>query len=234
VTLPGASSISYEYQHQPNPSGKGSYSTHLLVEEKTPGDRLIRNSYDTQRRVIAQLSTVGTSPKPSTRATFKYQVTSINEDKTVNGTTAVTDINGAITTYSYTSSQITSISYPQNSNGTAPGVTQEWNRESRYPRSLKRRTDRAGLITDFQYDAAGNLTRRSITGSLTGAGGSETATTSFSYNSNNILLSTIDALGGRTSYSYDDKKHPYNPTAITKSIGGTTISSTQLHYTDTG
>jgi YD repeat-containing protein len=233
VTLPDASVITYDYKEENNPSGKGTYSTHLITEERKPEGRIIQNSYDAQRRVISQAATVGTKPTPTTSAAFKYEVTT-NKDKTLTGTTKVTDSSGNITTYVYSNSQITSISYPKNGSGVAPTTTQEWYQGSGYPRSLKRRVDRRGLITDYQYDLAGNLISRTLTGNLTGSDGSEKATMSFAYNGNNILISTTDSLGEITSYSYGDGTHPYSPTLITKSVGEKTISSTQLQYTNTG
>ncbi len=229
VTLPDASIITYDYEKKPNPSGKKSYSTHLLVEEKTPGGRVLRNSYDSQRRVVSQASTVGTSPAPTTSATFAY-ANSINTDKTLNGTTKVTDINGNATTYMYANSQTTSTTYPKNEKGVAPTIVQEWYSSDGYPRSLKKRTDRRGLVTEYQYDAAGNLISRSITGDLTGHGGSETATATYTYN-NNLLIAATDTLEKITSYLYNESQQP---TTVTVSAAGHNISSTQLQYTNVG
>jgi len=233
VTLPDASIITYDYEKTPNPSGKGSYSTHLIVKETTPGGRILKNSYDSQRRVLTQAATVGTSPTPTLSATFRYD-NNANADKTLTGTTKVTDVNKNITTYTYANSQTTSITYPQNDNGSAPTITQEWCSDGGYPRSLKKRTDRRGLVTEYQYDTAGNLTSRSITGDLTGKGGSDTATTTFSYNNSNFLTSITDPVGRVATYFYNDSQHPYSPTSILTSSGGKTIGSIEIQYTNVG
>src|SRR5207245_577183 len=75
VTLPDASTIGYEYSHQPNTGGvPGFYSEHLITKEIKPGGRVLANVYDsgTTRRVTQQKSTVGADFSLVTNATFTY------------------------------------------------------------------------------------------------------------------------------------------------------------------
>ena len=239
VTLPDASAITYSYEHKEATSEGGAkitYSTHLITEEKKPNGRILQNSYDEQRRVVSQSSTVGMSPTPTQSATFNYGTPAIHADGTLSGTTIITDVNGNKTSYSIDNSQITNVIYPpQNNSGAIPNITQEWHSGTEgVPRALKSRTDRRGLVTTYQYDAQGNLTARTLTGNITGKGGNETATTSMTYNNQNLLSSITDPVGHGKTYAYEDASHPYNLTSITQTASGKTTSTTKLTYQDMG
>ncbi len=225
VTLADNSVINYSYQHAKNADGKF-YSTHLLTQEKTPNGRIIENSYDEQRRVISQASTVGTNPKPTLSASFTYSVSSSNADNTINGTTSVKNALGSTTTYSILNSQISKIHDPGNRT-----IVQNWNP---LLRCLTSRIDSRGLISSFEYDTQGNLISQTFNGNITGYSSSENAKSSFIYNANNMLTSLSDPMGNTTSYAYTDSSHPLQPTAITRRAEGKTISSTQFNYGNFG
>ncbi len=212
--------ITYAYKHATDE--KGSYSTHLLTEEKNPNGRIVQNSYDSQRRVISQASTVGVSPTPTTSATFSYNVTSGNANNTIHGSTSVQDAAGNTTTYFITNSQISKTAYPQNRT-----ISENWDETARV---LTSRTDARGLVTTLGYDTHGNLTSRTLQGNITGSGAQEIAKTTFTYNTNNMVTAITDALGNTTAYSYSDANHSFNPTSITKSAEGKTTSLTKMTY----
>jgi len=228
VTLPDNSVITYRYQ-------KG---THLLTQETNPNGRILQNSYDAERRVVTQASTVGVSPTPTTSATFTYNVTYTNSDNTINGTTSVKDASGNITTYTIAGSQISKITYPATGSGINPTTTQEWITQTWSKdvivRVLNSSTNKRGLVTNFTYDNQGNLTSRALSGKITGSGSNEIAKTTLTYNGNNIVTSITDPVGNSTSYSYSDSSHPFNPTSIVKTSDGKTVSSTILNYGNFG
>lgn len=212
------------------------YSSHLLKQEVKPGGRVIQNNYDSSGRVVSQYATVGTDLTPVLSGSFSYTVSGTNaDDKSVSGTTVFTDGLGRATTYVYTNSQITSITDPSQ----IP-VSQEWygwneTTNGAYPRSLKSRTDKRGLVTTYKYDSRGNPVEVSVTGDLTGdpAASSTTATTYTGYNSLNLVTSSTNATGNVTTYGYGTVPGQlYLPTSITKSNTGGIISSGTFTYED--
>jgi RHS repeat-associated protein len=96
-------------------------------------------------------------------------------------------------------------------------------------------TDALGHITDYDYDARGNLIKTiTAKGTLDQAieqyqydlAGNQTTSfdalghqTKYIYNSSNMLLQTIDALGGTTTYTYDRMGHQ---TSVTDALGRVT------------
>ena len=239
VTLPDASIITYSYQHTKATVvgiANTTYSTHLLTQETKPEGRILQNTYDEQGRVATQSSTFDVSSRLIQKAAFNYNVAATHADKTINGLTIITDVNGNKTIYTLNNSQITQVIYPpQNNSWTTPVITQEWYTGTEgIARALKSKTDRRGLVTNYQYDVQGNLTKRTLSGNITGNGGNEAAVTAMTYNARNLLTSITDPIGHSTAYGYDDRSHPYNPTSITQLASGKTISTTKLTYQDVG
>lgn len=252
VTLPDASTIQYQYQHQPNTTGGGFYSEHLLVEERKPQGRVLVNVYDnaTSRRVTQQKATVGvnattgaTNFTPITNATFAYK-TPAGADRTdtpntpISGYTVITDVNGQPTKYEYTDSLITKVTdaLTQTVNQTWYTLADETNSvPGAYRRSLRSRTDKRGLLTEYKYDAKGNLTEKKVTGDLTGAGNvNEVATTSSLYNTRHLVTETTDPLGNSVHYLYEHPTQFYLPTSIERRAPGGSVSTTALAYENTG
>ena len=244
VILPDASVIKYAYQHAETVASSTAanqtkapgtpYSTHLIVKEIKPNGRILENSYDDKRRVITQATTVGKSPSPSINATFTYTITSTNADGSLNGTTAVKDINGNTITYNFGNNQITGIVYPSQNKGTGVGPTasQTWETTTS-TRQLASNIDRRGAQTQYGYDTQGNLISKSVSGNLSGSHSNETATTTFTYDNKNRLLTKTDPVGINLSYNYDSA-HPALPHSITKTASGKTIETTTRTYADSG
>lgn len=231
VTLPDASEITYEYQHIITPTN--TYSTHLIVREVKPDGRVLENVYDRTNRVIVQLATVGVDLNTYTNAQFSYSNNFMfNATNGISGATWITDINGKVSSYEYTSNLITTITDPYNQT-----ISQQWywtnDSAGGYARSLKSRTDKRQLTTKYFYDSKGNVISNIVSGAdLTGDG--LTATTNFfGYNTtNNILMVAVDTMSNMTKYVYADPKYPYLPTAMERyASNGTAISTNLVIYT---
>jgi RHS repeat-associated protein len=220
VTLPDASQINYAYVHGYQPvtnsytanSNKYTnvidqvYSLHLLNSKTDPDGRILENTYDSQRRVLTQVATVGPDGGLMTNATFVYSNNFVLTNfvtNTISGYTKLADVFGNVTTYNYTNSRITLITDPLSQT-----VEQDWYDENTnltgyYPRSVWRTKDKRGLWTYFQYDSFGNITNMYTSGNLTGQGGTQTATNITYYNSNNLPVLSIDAIGNSNVFQYD-------------------------------
>ena len=219
-------------QLYPSSNPASVYSSHLLTQETKPGGRVLQNNYDSAGRVVSQYSTVGSDLTPVLSGSFTY-VTGTNSDKTLSGTTTFVDARGYSITYSCSNSQITQVTDPS---GT---VTQEWYAQDDgsggYRRSLKKRTDKRGLVTNYTYDARGNPVQVSVSGALKGdpaITGNSTATTFAAFNGLNVITSSTDAIGNVVNYTYGDTSHPYLPTAIEKRAPGGSIGTNQMQYQD--
>ena len=247
VTLPDQAQLNYEYQHVwYNVTNGASVTTnldsnHLLVKEYKPEGRTLQNVYDGQRRVVAQLATVGADLKLHTNAVFtynnRYDDTNNTYFSTLTGQTQVRDILGNTTTYQYGGSLITNISDPLNftikqdwwpTNATAPA----------FPRSLQWTTDKRGLVTNYQYDERGNVTNTVVYATNTVSGlvwdltgdGAASLTTRATYTTNNLPLLTVDALGNQVQYVYSTSD-PWLAAQIIRYAGATPISTNFFTYT---
>jgi RHS repeat-associated protein len=212
VVLPDASEINYEYSHSTQAVTKDDvvsqepYSMHLLTREEKPDGRLLANVYDSQRRVTIQAATVGPDLNLVTNATFVYAndfVLTNSITNVISGTTTITDVFGKATRYDYTKSRITKITDPL-----LQTIEQDWFDENPtqpgyYPRSLWKTKDKRGLRTEYRYDAFGNATNVILSGNLTGASETQTATSQAVFNTNNLPVLLIDALGNSNAVSYD-------------------------------
>ncbi|MCS7063097.1 MAG: DUF6531 domain-containing protein, partial [Methylacidiphilales bacterium] len=230
VTRPDGSTYTYEYKNESTiVNGSPQYtSTHLISREILPEGRIIENTYDNDRRVTLQKSNGGANWNIITASTFDYSVP--NQTK-------VTDALGRHTVFHYNSQKlITKIVQP------SPFLyetIQEWylpgdNSPGAYPRSLKKTIDPRGLITEYKYDANGNLTETKITGDLKGDGVITTATTTATYNSKNLPETILDPSGITTKLYYEDPAAPYSLTKSEKLSGTTLITRTKYEYTSTG
>ena len=248
VTLPDQAQFTYEYQHLWFNVTNGAAittnldSNHLLVKEYKPEGRTLQNVYDSQRRVIAQLSTVGVDMNLYTNAVFtynhQYDDTNNTYSSTLTGQTQIRDILGNTTTYQYAGSLITSIADPLTAtikqdwwptNATAPG----------FPRSLQRTIDKRGLVTNYQYDNRGNVTNTVIYATNTVSGlvadltgdGATSLTNQATYTTNNLPLLTVDALGNQGQYVYSTSD-PWLPAQIIRCAGATPVSTNFFIYTN--
>jgi RHS repeat-associated protein len=238
VTLPDNSTRSYQYLHSTQSVTNGSvvtqlpYSTHLIVEEDKPDGRELINAYDGQRRVTNQLSTAGMDLNPIRTATFVYannfNITN-SYTNTITGYTLVIDGNSHTNRYDYTNSLVTKITDPLGqtvqqtwftNNAPAPG----------YSRSVATRTDKRGLVTQYLYDANGNVTNTVVTGDLTGDGiTSQTATNTAVYNTNSLPVQMTDPAGNSTVYVYDPTFN-FLPQQAVRYAGATAVSTNFMLY----
>jgi RHS repeat-associated protein len=220
VTLPDASQINYAYVHGYQPVTNSYtansikytnvidqvYSLHLLNSKTDPDGRILENTYDSQRRVLTQVATVGPDGGLMTNATFVYSnnfVLTNSVTNTISGYTKLADVFGNVTTYNYTNSRITLITDPLNQTFEQDWYDENTNLTGYYPRSVWRTKDKRGLWTYFQYDNFGNITNMYTSGNLTGQGGTQTATNITYYNSNNLPVLSIDAIGNSNVFQYD-------------------------------
>jgi len=243
VTLPDATTIAYDYEHGTqtvNGVAGVPYSKHLIIRETKPGGRVLENDYDAKARVITQRATVGQDLVPVQNASFNYNDALLvtNPDKTTNGVTIVKDAYDRPATYHYTNSQITRLEDAEHQ-----VITQAWyavGEPNGYPRSLKQRVDRRGLITDFEYDGNGNLVKSTLAGNLAGGNANnDTATTTYRYNALNLIAEVIDPAGNWTRTIYDPA-YTYLPATIERHVapappvlggaGGALIGSTHFEY----
>ena len=247
VTLADASQINYSYVHGYQPvtnsyTANGQsfksiidqvYSLHLLNNKTDPDGRILENVYDSQRRVTAQIASVGPDGGLMTNATFVYSnnfVLTNSITNTINGYTLLADVFGNVTTYNYTNSRITQISDPLSQT-----VQQEWYDDQStslpgyYPRSLWRTKDKRGLWTTFQYDQFGNVTNTVKSGSLTGQVGTQMATNITYYNSNNLPVVTIDAIGNSNLFRYDPAFY-FLPKQLVACRQGQIITTNEIVY----
>ena len=247
VTLPDASQINYQYAHgyqsvtnkyTANKKSykiitKQPYSLHLLTTKTDPDGNILENTYDSQRRVVVQVASAGTAGALVTNAIFNYTnnfVLTNSVTNTVSGTTYVADAFGYVTVYNYTNSRITLITDPLQQT-----VVQNWyddnstNLPGYSPRSLYQTKDKRGLWTTFQYDNFGNITNSVLSGNLTGAGGTQTATNITLYNTNNLPVITVDALGNSNVFRYDPVYY-FQPKEIVAYRQGQAITTNEIFY----
>jgi RHS repeat-associated protein len=235
VTLPDQSQINYVYQHTTSITNSTTniFSTHLIVSEEKPDGRILANTYDILRRVIVQAATVGNDLNLVTNATFRYSNNFTNlTNSIISGTTYIADAFGRTNNYQYTSNLITSIT-----DALGQTETQTWftstNDPGYYPHSLKSKTDKRKLQTDYQYDTFGNIAKVTLTGNLTGGPATnETATYAFTYTSRNLVDTATDPATNKTVYTYGDSTHPMSPTAMVKMANTVPVSTNQFFYTN--
>ena len=225
VQLPDGTQTVYEY------GDSNGVPNHLLVRATSPDGRVLQNDYDFKGRVAIQRAEVDPARPASlvVNATFNYAV----DDNGAIYSTEVTDGNNGCTHYEINHGLITKITDPL-----GHIVTQTWYGTSStetgaYPGALHTSTDHRGLVTTYQYDAQGNTTQTQVTGDLVGDPNTttQTATTTAIYNSLSLPVTTTDATGITTNFSYTDSNYPYLPTQIVTSKGGTTLRTDILTYT---
>jgi RHS repeat-associated protein len=229
VTRPDASEIGYTYQFVQTPTN--SYSTHMIATEIKPDGRILQNVYDSSNRVIAQLSTVGQDLNLYTNAQFSYSNNFVlNSTNPIYGYTLIKDINNNVTRYDYTNSVILKITDPLQQT-----TVQDWywtNGAGGYQMSLKMQVDKRGLTNQYFYDVKGNLVTNIVSGlDLTGDG-TTSLTNKYSFNSNNLLTNTVDAMGNKVSVIYGNGTYPFLPSSIERySSNGTATVTNEMLYT---
>lgn len=237
VTLPDSSQWEYEYEHYTFTTNSVTYtdSNHLLVREVKPDGRILANTYDSLRRVMVQAATVGTNRELVTNAWF-YYTNNCNSltNEYLTGTTRVEDVFHNAYLYQYTNNLITRIDEPLGRTN-----IQDWfeagetNKAGYYARSLELTVNARGLTNEFRYDAQGNITNRIVRGNLTGEGVSnQSATNTFTYNTNKLLLTAVDPSGNQRAFFYEDSGDPYRASRIEWSSGGSGISTNRFTYTN--
>lgn len=237
VTLPDNSQWEFEYEHYSFTTNSLTYtdSNHLLVREVKPDGRILANTYDSLRRVTVQAATVGTNRELVTNAWF-YYTNNCNSltNEYLTGTTRVEDVFHNAYLYQYTNNLITRIDEPLGRTN-----LQDWfeagetNKAGYYARSLELTVNARGLTNEFRYDAQGNITNRIVRGNLTGEGvSSQSATNTFTYNTNKLLLTAVDPTGNQRAFFYEDSGDPYRASRIEWSSGGTGIGTNRFTYTN--
>ena len=239
VTLPDGSTRSYQYQHGTQAvtnSGVVSqlpYSTHLITEEDKPDGRELINVYDGQRRVTNQLSTAGLDLNPIRTATFFYANNFVLTNfytNTITGYTFVVDGNNHTNRYDYTNSLITKIIDPLGQTIQQVWFTTNASAAGYYPRSVQQRTDKRGLVSQYQYDSNGNVTNTIVTGDLTGDGiTSQTATNTAIYNTNCVPTQITDPAGNSIVTVYD-LTFSFLPQQVIRYAGATPVTTNFMFY----
>jgi RHS repeat-associated protein len=231
VLRPDGSEYRYEYEtkNQLINGNNERYSTHLLTREIKPEGRVLENTYDGDRRVVEQRATVGEDLVPVRNATFTYNSTQETDDSWT-GHTLITDAYDRDTRFDYSHSLITKIT-----DAKSQDITQVWylpgdNTPGAYPNSIKSRTDKRGMLTEFTYDADGNVLTETVTGDITGDGVSDTAVTTTVYNGLSMPESVEDPVGNLTKLFYENSEYPYLVTRIEKWTPNGEISETVQAY----
>jgi YD repeat-containing protein len=162
------------------------------------------------------------SSRSAVNATFDYSVA---------GQTTLKAAYNQPTVYRYTDALITQIVDPLGRT-----TTQAWHASTNpatgaYQRSLQTVTDARGLVTSYAYDAQGNIVQTQLVGDIDGdTSTNETVTTTASYNLLNQPLTSTDASGITTTYTYADANFPYLPTQVTRSKTGASIRTDRFEY----
>jgi len=224
VQLPDGNIFNYQY---------GTYndsivSNHFITQVTDPDGHILQNVYDSSGRVVQQWATVDQAnpTAPVVMATFNYNVA---------GQTTITDANNHATVYQYTNGGlITKIIDPLGQSITQTWYTTTNSSTGAYINSLQSVTDKRSLVTNYKYDAQGNIINTQVTGHLIGDSSTETATTTALYNSLNLPVTVTDASGITTAFTYADPSpnHKYLPTGIDTSKGGTVQNGGTLIRTD--
>lgn len=238
VERPDGSEIKYDYLHasQTISNRVETYSQHLIVREGKPDGRVLLNAYDDQRRVTNQCATVGTDLVPVRNGTFIYDSDfSLTNRLPVSGKTTILDAYDRATVYRYAGGLITNVQ-----DALGQQIFREWYDGSTnqppggYPRSLRRETDKRGLVTEYRYDANGNVTNHTTMGDLTGDGGSsESRTIVTSYDARNLPVATTDTSSDRkTQITYGTGKQAYLPLRVERYAGATLVGVVTNGYAD--
>ncbi|MBA3854806.1 MAG: hypothetical protein C0503_10330, partial [Gemmatimonas sp.] len=226
ATLPDLAEIRYRYA-----AASGELPGHLLDRETRPEGRVLENDYDAMRRVKEQRATVDpTLPGTLVRnAKFDYSVAN---------QTIVTDAYDRATTYEHANGLVTAIREPHNRT-----TTQEWyaatdTATGAFARALKKTTDPRGLVTEFKYDARGNVRETKYSGDLDGdgvAGATEAHTISAHYDSADLPQWVSDDIAGlKTEFFYEDADYPRLPTRVVKRLVSpdTVLRTDKFDYTE--
>jgi RHS repeat-associated protein len=186
-------------------------ANHRMVSATDPrGVTYLKNTYDTQGRVVTQTNARGFA-------------TTLSYGTPAAGTTTFTDPLGNATQHVYDGTlrliQVVDakggiVSYAYDANNDRTSVTNQNGKTTNFAYDAKGNTtavtDPLGNTTAFTYDAKNNL--------LT-AINPKGNTTTFSYDANGNLLTVKDALGDTTTFAYNSSGHP---TSKTDARGNTT------------
>jgi RHS repeat-associated protein len=237
VTLPDQSQINYEYNHYTFTNNSVAYfdSDHTLIHELKPEGRRLVNVYDSQRRVTAQMATVGQDLNVYTNATFFYSNNFVYTNSFTNftsGFTLITDVNQNVTRYDYTNSLITKITDPLNQT-----TVQNWyltnNSSGGYQRSLNFSVDKRGLTNTFKYDTNGNVLTNIVSGADLTGDGQTNAVYKYTFTTNNLVATSTDPVGNETVYAYTSTNSAFLPTSATSfASNGTAVCTNVMIYTN--
>jgi RHS repeat-associated protein len=232
VVRPDASEETYEYQHTQFTNSGTVYvdSTHLLIREFKPDGRVLQNNFDTKRRVVSQLATVGPDLNLYTNAIFTYSnnfaLTGMSNG--ISGYTLIKDVNGKTNRFDYANSLVTT-----NTDQLGQKIIQTWYADNAtapgYPRSLSQTRDQRGLWTQFLYDSRGNVTNSYSWGDLTGDGTTQYATNTASYTTNNLPAKITDPIGNSVQTFYHPQ-YPWLPQLVVFAASGTATVTNQFDY----
>lgn len=240
VSRPDGSALAYEYLHGTfavsNQVAPEPYSEHLVIREVRPDGRVLVNAYDDQRRVTNQCATVGADINPVRNATFIYANDFVLTNQgPVSGYTIVRDAYDRDTVYRYAAGLVTNIE-----DALGQHIYREWygaetnQPPGGYPRSLKREVDKRGLVTEYRYDAAGNVTNLTVTGDLAGDGGSpESRTIETLYDARQLPTQTVDLASGMASrITYGTGNQAYLALRVERYAGPTLVGVATNGYRD--
>jgi RHS repeat-associated protein len=240
VLRPDGSKIAYQYETKTE--NNVLHSTHLIVLETKPGGRRLKNVYDADRRVTQQSATVNSQNLSQwvVNATFNYATP---------GQTSITDAYGRTTVHHHADGVLTKIvdpaplSYERTreyyAKTAVPGVG------GAFPAAVKKTVDKRGLITEFAYDASGNVVATTVTGDVTGDGNDDAVATTAQFNARHLPVVVTDSATGISQITrYESADDPYLPTRVSRHIngtpgtdsgggtyaGGTEIGATALEY----
>src|SRR5487761_273357 len=212
VTDPSGRTWSYSYDtsgnlaHAADPMGRVWSFTydpnHLLLAMTDPRGGVTTNTYNSSAQVTSQVDADGGT------TTWSYAG---DPTSTTGGTTTMTDPNGEVTTYQYSSLELTSVTHA---------------------------SDPSGRVTTYSYDAASQPTGITYSNGVTpnvsysyDADGQRasmtdgTGTTSYSFDGAGHLTSVTNGAGATVSYGYDPAgyltslTYP-NGNAVTRSYDG--------------
>ncbi len=172
----------------------GYYSDHLIDRILKPEGRTLVNTYDDERRVVSQESTVGENGELLRIATYAYDHTTASPNP-ITGSTKVYDVfndpaanpGANYTLYEYTDGLITKIE-----DTLGQEILTDWfmpGEEAKtgyFPRSIEQRTNKRGVVTNYQYDSRGNPVQVQQIGEFTGDGVLDQRTSQTVYNDQDL------------------------------------------------
>ena len=170
-------------------------TSRLMARIQLPKGNYVENEYDMNRRLSKTVTGQNNTPTTETSLTVKSQYT----DTSI-GTTSQIQVTreGTTSTFNYVFNENNSITNMTGEEGYE--VTNSYTDDSNphLPTAVK---SNSSDVEDIKYDDRGNIT--SVT--VKSLDGSKSRKVTMTYSTTNDLLSTTDAMGYTTNYTYDDR-----------------------------